>query len=86
MIPPFLQLLFNALYSPITYDSLRYTEINNDLSIGSGKGWTNFMRWELGVRDQWIYFRTYNGEYTNSEWHGRTYLHVPTSPIPFLIT
>jgi len=56
----------HQLHSPITYDSLRYTEINNDISIGSGKGWTNFLRWELGVRDQWVYFRNYIGAYTYS--------------------
>jgi len=54
-------------YSPITYDSLRYTEINNDLSIGSGKGWNNFLRWEAGVRDQWVYFRNYVSLYQNVE-------------------
>jgi len=57
---------YRAFYhSPITYDSLRYTEINNDLSIGSGKGSTSFLGWEAGVRDQWIYFRNYVGAYGN---------------------
>ncbi len=55
--------LFN---SPLTYDSTRYTEINNDLSIGSGKGWTKIMRWDAGIRDQWVYFRNYIGSYTNT--------------------
>jgi hypothetical protein len=52
-------------HSPLTYDSLRYIEINNDLSIGSGKGWNAFLRWEAGVRDQWVYFRNYIGQYGN---------------------
>lgn len=56
----------NLLHSPITYDSLRYIEINNDLSIGSGKRWTNFLKWELGVRDQWVYFKNFVGLYNYS--------------------
>lgn len=55
------------IHSPITYDSTRYTEINNDLSFGSGKGWNNIMRWEAGVRDQWVYFRNYVGLYVNED-------------------
>ena len=57
--------LYN-LHSPITYDSTRYTEIDNDLSIGSGKGWNNFLRWDAGVKDQWVYFRNYIGSYEYS--------------------
>jgi len=56
----------NLLHSPISYDSLRYIEINNDLSIGSGKAWTNFLRWEIGVRDQWVYFKNFVGLYNYS--------------------
>ena len=58
----------NSFHSPITYDSLRYVEINNDISIGSGKAWNNFLRWEIGARDQWVYFRNFMGQYSyNSE-------------------
>ena len=51
----------NKFYSPVTYDSLRYNEFNNDFSVGSGAGWTPFLRWEAGVKDQWIHFRNYVG-------------------------
>jgi len=52
---------YYELFSPVTYDSLRYNEFSNDLSIGSGTGWTNFLRWEVGIKDQWIHFRNFIG-------------------------
>lgn len=52
-------------YAPLTYDSTRYTEIDNDLSIGSGQGWNNFLRWAVGLKDQWVYFRNYVELYQN---------------------
>ncbi len=58
-----LKVFHTALSPTLTYDSLRYIEINNDLSIGSGKGWNKFLRWEAGVRDQWLYYRNFVGEY-----------------------
>ena len=42
----------------VTYDSLRYQEVSNDVSIGSGKGWTLF-KWEAGVKDQWVHFKDF---------------------------
>jgi hypothetical protein len=52
---------YYELFAPITYDSLRYNEFSNDLSVGSGKGWNNIMKWEAGVKDQWIHFRNFIG-------------------------
>ncbi|HTA28396.1 MAG TPA: putative porin [Bacteroidia bacterium] len=52
--------------SPLMYDSTRYTEINNDLSIGSGKGSTKVLRWDAGLRDQWVHFRNYIGTFANN--------------------
>jgi hypothetical protein len=49
------------IHAPLSYDSLRYNEFSNDLSIGSGAGWTNFLRWDAGVKDQWIHFRDFVG-------------------------
>ncbi|MGP8216029.1 MAG: putative porin [Bacteroidia bacterium] len=43
-------------YDSVTYDSLRYIELNNDFSIGSAKGWNSFMRWDAGIADQWVHF------------------------------
>jgi len=62
----FFQPQLHMYKSPITYDSLRYIEIDNDISIGSGKGWTNFLNWEVGVKDQWIYFRDFIGTFNNT--------------------
>jgi len=42
-----------------TYDSLRYNEFNNDFSIGSAKGWNAPIRWDLGIKDQWVHFTDY---------------------------
>jgi hypothetical protein len=46
--------------SAASYDSLRYTEVDNDISIGSGKAWDKVMRWEAGATYQWIHFRDYS--------------------------
>lgn len=55
------------LYAPVTYDSMRYNEFSNDLSVGSGTGWTNFLHWEAGIKDQWVHFRDYIGQNPVSE-------------------
>ncbi len=47
--------------SPLTYDSLRYNEFSNDISVGSGTGWNKIIRWEAGVKDQWVHFRNFIG-------------------------
>jgi len=41
----------------VTYDSLHYVELSNDISIGAAKGWLSFLRWEAGVTDQWVHYR-----------------------------
>ncbi|HTB06469.1 MAG TPA: putative porin [Bacteroidia bacterium] len=43
------------------YDSLHYNEFSNDLSIGSGQGMP-FLKWEAGVKQQWIHFVDFVGE------------------------
>jgi hypothetical protein len=40
----------------LTHDSLRYSEMTNDISIGSGQGGLPFLRWEAGMTDQWVHF------------------------------
>jgi len=46
--------------SSYIYDSLRYTELTNDISIGSGKGQNKVMRWELGAKYQWVHYRNFS--------------------------
>ncbi len=46
-------------YDSATYDSLRYNEFNNDFTIGSASGWHSFLKWDLGVKDQWVHFTDY---------------------------
>jgi hypothetical protein len=57
-----------SFHSPLTYDSLRYNEFSNDLSVGSASGWTNFLHWEAGIKDQWIHFRDFIGENPQDEY------------------
>ncbi len=42
--------------SAATYDSLSYNEMNNDISIGTAKGWPAFLRWEAGMDYQWVHY------------------------------
>lgn len=57
-------------YSPLTYDSLRYNEFTNDLSVGSGRGWTGFLRWDAGIKDQRIHFRDFVGNNPQTDYLG----------------
>lgn len=44
----------------ITYDSLRFSEFSNDITIGSGKGWNYIFKWDAGVKQQWVHFRDWS--------------------------
>jgi len=42
-----------------TYDSLHYNQFTNDFSIGSAKGWSTILRWDAGIKQQWVHFTDY---------------------------